>query len=161
MGTFTSLSRRAPVACCTVAVLAILAVIIGVLAALIVPNVLDRADDARADRRLRGRGPRADRHHAAGEDAHALARRAVSLPGALAKVVAATGQAGDIVLLHPFMLHARSPNTGSSVRFLCNPCVQLHEPMNLARANSADYSPVEQAIIRATAVTARSAPAGP
>jgi hypothetical protein len=62
-----------------------------------------------------------------------------------------TGRAGDVVLLHPFMLHARSPNTGRSVRFICNPCVTLHEKMNLKRSNGADYSPVERAIVRALA----------
>jgi hypothetical protein len=62
-----------------------------------------------------------------------------------------TGRAGDVVLLHPFMRHARSINTGRSVRFICNPCVTLKEKMNLKRANGADYSPVERAILRALA----------
>ena len=61
------------------------------------------------------------------------------------------GRAGDVVLLHPFMLHARSPNVGQSVRFICNPCVTLHENLNLQRPNPADYSPVETAIVRALA----------
>ena len=59
------------------------------------------------------------------------------------------GRAGDVVLLHPFMLHARSPNTGSSVRFICNPCISLHEKMNFQRANAEEYSPVELAVVRA------------
>ncbi|MGH7144597.1 MAG: phytanoyl-CoA dioxygenase family protein [Planctomycetota bacterium] len=64
-------------------------------------------------------------------------------------VIETNGRAGDVALMHPFMRHARSMNTGQSVRFICNPCVTLHEPMNLARANAADYSPVEQAIVAA------------
>lgn len=64
------------------------------------------------------------------------------------KPVEMTGRAGDVVLLHPFMLHARSANTGKSVRFICNPCLDLKEDMNLQRADSADYSPVELAIVK-------------
>jgi hypothetical protein len=60
-----------------------------------------------------------------------------------------TGRAGDVVLLHPFILHARSNNTGNSVRFICNPCVTLKEHMNLKRENIDAYSPVELAIINA------------
>ena len=60
-----------------------------------------------------------------------------------------TGRAGDVVLLHPFMLHARSANTGKSVRFICNPCVTLKDDMNLKRENPDDYSPVELSIVNA------------
>jgi hypothetical protein len=62
-------------------------------------------------------------------------------------VIEATGNAGDVVLIHPFLLHARSPNCGSSVRFICNPCFGLHEPLNLKRSKTAERSPVELAII--------------
>jgi len=60
-----------------------------------------------------------------------------------------TGNAGDVVLVHPFVLHARSPNTGDAVRFICNPCIPLKEPMNLQRAKTSEYSPVELAIVNA------------
>jgi hypothetical protein len=40
-----------------------------------------------------------------------------------------TGEAGDVVLLHPFLLHARSKNLAPvsehGVRFLCHPAVPL------------------------------------
>lgn len=85
----------------------------------------------------------------AGLDVGELTRRVLAHPDALRTVVEANGRAGDIVLLHPFMLHARSPNTGTSVRFLCNPCIRLNEPMNLQRSAPAEYSPVEQAILNA------------
>lgn len=77
-----------------------------------------------------------------------LAKRAIAADPR-DRVVELTGRAGDVALHHPFMLHARSPNTGNAVRFICNPCITLKEKMNLARPNAADYSPVEQAIVRA------------
>ena len=58
--------------------------------------------------------------------------------------------AGDVMLAHPFMLHARSANTGPRTRFICNPCISLHEPMDVS-ADGADTSPVERAIIRSIA----------
>jgi hypothetical protein len=48
---------------------------------------------------------------------------------------------------NPFLLHARSPNTLNSVRFICNPCIALRQKMDLHRANPSDYSPVELAIV--------------
>lgn len=82
----------------------------------------------------------------AGLDAHELTRRVNAEPPT--RPLEMTGRAGDVVLLHPFMLHARSFNTGNSIRVICNPCVSLHEDMNLKRADG-DYSPVERAIVRA------------
>ena len=64
------------------------------------------------------------------------------------QVVEVTGQAGDVALLHPFMLHARGPNTGGGVRVICNPCIRLHERMRL---DGAAPSPVERAIVEALA----------
>jgi hypothetical protein len=82
-----------------------------------------------------------------GLDLPELCRRVGAHP--LGMVIEATGQAGDVYLNHPFMRHARSPNTGKTVRFICNPCIVLHEPMNLARPNPSEHSPVEAAIVRA------------
>ncbi|TDH66410.1 hypothetical protein CCR75_008801 [Bremia lactucae] len=68
------------------------------------------------------------------------------------EVVEVNGLAGDVMLVHPFLLHARSKNLGQkgvhSVRIMCNPNVRLHQRMNLQRSNG-DYSPVEQAIVDA------------
>ena len=45
--------------------------------------------------------------------------------------VEVNGRAGDVVLAHPFMLHARSKNLGQkgveSVRFMCHPAVPLKQ----------------------------------
>ncbi|KAL3671136.1 hypothetical protein V7S43_004318 [Phytophthora oleae] len=68
------------------------------------------------------------------------------------QVVEVNGKAGDVMLVHPFLLHARSKNLGKkgveSVRIMCNPNVRLHRKMNLNR-DDGDYSPVEQAIVNA------------
>ncbi|HYG75715.1 MAG TPA: phytanoyl-CoA dioxygenase family protein [Planctomycetota bacterium] len=78
-----------------------------------------------------------------------LSARVLAHPRSRASVIEATGNAGDVVLIHPFLLHARSPNTGNKVRFICNPAFALKQPLNLDRLDDAQYSPVERAIVRA------------
>ncbi|HSI73983.1 MAG TPA: hypothetical protein VK934_12470 [Fimbriimonas sp.] len=63
----------------------------------------------------------------------------------------ATGNAGDVFLLHPFMLHAASQNPLRAVRVITNPPVHLNEPMDFNRADGA-YSAVEQVILNALGV---------
>jgi hypothetical protein len=89
-----------------------------------------------------------------GLSVYELARRVGSYPRE--QVLEATGQAGDVFVLHPFMLHARSMNIGQRVRFICNPCISLREPMKLERDAATEYSAVERAIVQAldTAVAA-------
>ncbi len=58
-----------------------------------------------------------------------------------------TGQAGDVVLLHPFILHAASQNPSGRARFITNPPVHLKEPMNFNRENPDDFSPVELGVL--------------
>jgi hypothetical protein len=62
-----------------------------------------------------------------------------------------TAQAGDVVLLHPFMLHAVSQNTLRAPRFISNPILMLKKPMQFSRADG-EYSLVEQATLRALGV---------
>lgn len=72
--------------------------------------------------------------------------------------------AGDAILAHPFLLHARSKNLGcdgrDSVRFLCNPNVAWKGPMQFPRRTRHQlrhhaerfydrYAPVERAIVDA------------
>jgi len=59
-----------------------------------------------------------------------------------------TGNAGDLVLMHPYMLHAVSQNHSGIPRFIINPALSLAEPMNFNRANRDDYSPVELAVLK-------------
>ena len=59
----------------------------------------------------------------------------------------AEGHAGDVYLLHPFMLHASSPNHSGIARFITNPPVHYREPMDFQKP-PAEQSPVECAILR-------------
>jgi hypothetical protein len=58
-----------------------------------------------------------------------------------------TGEAGDMAICHPFMLHASSQNVIGRPRFMSNPPVVLKEPMNLNRENPADFSLLERATL--------------
>lgn len=60
-----------------------------------------------------------------------------------------TGETGDFIILHPFMLHASSNNHSGNVRFMTNPPVVLKEPMNLNRDDPAEFSLIERATLRA------------
>lgn len=62
-----------------------------------------------------------------------------------------TANAGDLVILHPFMLHAVSQNPLRAARFISNPILQLREPMCFDRADG-KYSLVEQSILAALGV---------
>ena len=62
-----------------------------------------------------------------------------------------TGRAGDVYLMHPFMLHTASQNVLKQPRFVSNPAVSLRDPMNFHRPDGA-YSPVEQAVLHALGV---------
>lgn len=63
-----------------------------------------------------------------------------------------TGRAGDIVLLHPYILHASSQNPSGRPRFLTNPPLHLREPMCFHREDPEDYSLVELAVLRGLGV---------
>ncbi len=63
-----------------------------------------------------------------------------------------TGRAGDVVLIHPFVLHSASQNHRSTARLITNPPIHLREPMNFNRENAADFSLVERAILRGLGV---------
>jgi len=63
-----------------------------------------------------------------------------------------TARAGDVILLHPYMVHASSPNPSGRPRVLTNPCVQLLSPMVFDRDDPADQSLVEQAVLRGLGV---------
>lgn len=58
-----------------------------------------------------------------------------------------TGEAGDFVIMHPFILHASSNNKLRVPRFMSNPPVVLKEPMKLNRENPEDFSLLERATL--------------
>lgn len=58
------------------------------------------------------------------------------------------GEAGDILLMHPLMLHSSSPNRSGRIRWMGNPMVYLNEPLDPYRPVD-EMSPVELAIHRA------------
>ena len=63
----------------------------------------------------------------------------------------ATGEAGDVYLLHPYMLHAVGQNVLQRPRAITNLCYELNEPMEFSRPDG-DYSPVEAAVLRGLGV---------
>jgi hypothetical protein len=59
----------------------------------------------------------------------------------------ATGDAGDVFLCHPFLVHrATWPHLGAGPRMVAQPAIAIHEPFAL-RAG-VDLCPVERAILR-------------
>jgi hypothetical protein len=68
-------------------------------------------------------------------------------------VVEVTGNAGDVLLMHPHLVHGSSTNLSTRVRMAANRCVSLLEPMNFNRTDDADYSLVEWAVKDAVSVT--------
>lgn len=63
-----------------------------------------------------------------------------------------TGDAGDVVLMHPYMLHATSQNVIKDGRLITNPPIALREPMRFDRADPADLSPVERSVLHGLGV---------
>lgn len=66
-------------------------------------------------------------------------------PAAERPVVLATGNAGDVYLCHPFLIHAAQPHHGTTPRFIAQPPLQPAQPVQLDREDG-DYSLVERAI---------------
>lgn len=62
------------------------------------------------------------------------------------------GEIGDVVLLHPLMLHSASKNYLREARIIINPPVALKEPFNFNREDPADFSLVELKTLRALGV---------
>ncbi|KIJ62599.1 hypothetical protein HYDPIDRAFT_114250 [Hydnomerulius pinastri MD-312] len=68
------------------------------------------------------------------------------------KFVEVTGKVGDVVLLHPLMLHSASKNHLRIPRVITNPPVALKEPFNFNRENPDEYSLVEKKTLKALGV---------
>jgi phytanoyl-CoA dioxygenase PhyH len=75
-----------------------------------------------------------------------------ALIGQCRDFVEMTGEAGDVVLLHPYTLHATSQNVLGIARIITNPPLALREPMNFRRPGDG-FSLVEQAILGSLGVS--------
>jgi hypothetical protein len=75
-----------------------------------------------------------------------------SLIGQCREFEEATAKAGDVYLLHPFLLHAASQNPLRLIRIITNPPVHLTEPMQFDRAIWEEHSPVERGVLRGLGV---------
>ena len=64
----------------------------------------------------------------------------------------ATGQVGNVYIMHPYMVHASSFNHSQTVRVITNPPVALKKPMQFRRSDPAEYSLVERAVLRGLGV---------
>ena len=63
-----------------------------------------------------------------------------------------TGKAGDVFLLHPFIVHTSSYNHRPEARFMINPSGVLNAPLCFdRRSTDSSYAPVEQAVLAALA----------
>lgn len=54
-----------------------------------------------------------------------------------------TGKIGDVILLHPLMVHSATKNGKRIPRVITNPPVALRAPFNFDREDVSDYSLVE------------------
>jgi hypothetical protein len=67
------------------------------------------------------------------------------------EIVEMTGETGDVVLLHPYLVHAASANTRTQPRLICNTGVCLNGPRRLDPA-AGELSVVEQIIVESARV---------
>ena len=83
----------------------------------------------------------------AGQEGMSVHRLMTIIPHVHQREIAlATGNAGDVYLCHPFLVHAASwPHRGKTPRFIAQPRLDPVAPFQLARAVG-DYSPVEIAV---------------
>jgi hypothetical protein len=65
----------------------------------------------------------------------------------------ATGEAGDVVLCHPFLAHTVNPHGSPRPRYISNVAVHAFSDMNLDEKRQA-LSPVESAVLQALHATA-------
>ncbi|KAK8060978.1 hypothetical protein PG996_010908 [Apiospora saccharicola] len=59
-----------------------------------------------------------------------------------------TGKKGDVILMHPLMLHSASVNVKRAPRIITNPPVSLRSPFRFDRADPSTYSLVELKTMR-------------
>ncbi len=76
------------------------------------------------------------------------------------RFVEVTGQVGDLLLMHPLMMHSSAPNPSGHIRWMGNPMVYMVNALD-PRREASEMSPVELAIRRACGWNANNAYSGP
>ena len=66
--------------------------------------------------------------------------------------IEAVGSAGDVYLMHGYMVHTISANPNRRLRCISNGIFALEEPMNFNREDPADFSLLEQGVLRGIGV---------
>lgn len=90
--------------------------------------------------------------HAAGLHPDSVQGSGYLIPGLIeqcSRFEELTGEAGDMALLHPYMLHRVSVNPSTRPRFIANMALVLTEPMRFDRSVGETYSLVELTVLRA------------
>ena len=59
-----------------------------------------------------------------------------------------TGSVGDVLLVHPFMVHCSSSNESGNIRWMINANIGVKEPLCFSRADPRHYSLVERAVVQ-------------
>ncbi|MCJ8331389.1 MAG: hypothetical protein HRT89_13310 [Lentisphaeria bacterium] len=59
-----------------------------------------------------------------------------------------TGEAGDMVIMHPYMVHRVSGNPSGRARFAQFPSIKLSQPMQFARDNPNEHSLTELVVLK-------------
>lgn len=67
------------------------------------------------------------------------------------RFVELTGDPGDVILAHPYLLHAESDNSTGPPRFFTVRMIELAEPMDFS-GQARELSPVERAVLRGLGV---------
>jgi hypothetical protein len=75
-----------------------------------------------------------------------------AIVGSCREVVELTGSAGDVILVHPNMLHSESRNVAGPPRFFTVRIVELNEPLRFDRGDRAGFSPVEAVVLKSLGV---------
>ena len=62
------------------------------------------------------------------------------------EAIEVVGEAGDVLLMHPHLVHARSMNCSLAHRLAANRCFVLHAPKSIHTPVAGSFSPMERAI---------------
>jgi hypothetical protein len=90
--------------------------------------------------------------HPEGLHRDAISKEALARFDGFKEVVELAGSAGDVALVHPYMLHSESRNIHEPPRFFTVRAMDLREPLNFNRKDRKKFSPVESVVLNALGV---------